>query len=180
MEALAEYIHRNVGSTGVYIGELEPELLNINDDADETAHLDLNNPEVIKFKFANADHRTLLTNKVLRETEGVTHDVFSEEFTTLNQEFEEQAGQDPVSNYKYVYVPEVVREPRMHYWIVPRLGSFMAVPLVYKSCLNIESFDKAVEDYVAYKEAVNAQDDEKRAFDAQQAAIAAEKAAANE
>lgn len=78
-----------MGSTGVYIGELEPELLPIKDDADETAHLDLNNPEVIKFKFANEDHRALLKNKVLRETEGVTHDVFSEEFTTANQEYEE-------------------------------------------------------------------------------------------
>lgn len=85
-----------------------------------------------------------------------------------------------MANYKYVYVPEVVREARMHYWIVPRLGSFMAVPLVYKSCLNIESFDKAVEDIVAYNEAVNAQEEEKRAFEAAQAALQAEKAAANE
>jgi hypothetical protein len=164
----------------VYIGELEPELLPIDDNADETAHLDLNNLEVIKFKFANEDHRVLLTNKVLRETEGVAHDVFSEEFTTANQEYEEQAGREPVADYKYVYVPEVVREPRMHYWIVPRLGSFMAVPLVYKSCLNIDSFDRAVDDILAYQEAVNTQEEEKRAFETQQATLQAEKVAANE
>ena len=30
-----------------------------------------------------------------------------------------------------VYVKEVVREPRIKFQHVPRLGSFMAVPLVY-------------------------------------------------
>jgi len=52
-----------------------------------------------------------------------------------------------VDSFKHIYVPEVIRNPKMHYWQVPRLGSFMAVPLVYKSCLNIESFDKTVEDF---------------------------------
>ena len=51
---------------------------------------------------------------------------------------------------------------------MPRLGSFMAIPLVYQSCLNISSFDKAVEDTKAYKEAVATQEEEKRQFEAQQ------------
>jgi len=41
----------------------------------------------------------------------------------------------------------------------------MAIPLVYKSCLNIASFDKAVIDFAAYREAVRIQDDEKRIFE---------------
>jgi len=48
-------------------------------------------------------------------------------------------------------VPEVVRQPKMHYWAVPRLGSFLAAPLVYKSCLNVDSFDKAVTDWQEYQ-----------------------------
>jgi hypothetical protein len=38
----------------------------------------------------------------------------------------------------------------MHYWKVPRLGAFMAVPLVYKSCLSEESFQKAYDDFNKY------------------------------
>lgn len=73
-----------MGSTGVYIGELEPMQLPIKDDANETAHMDLDNPEVIKFKFANEDHRALMEGKVLQPQEGVTHEVFNEEWTNFN------------------------------------------------------------------------------------------------
>jgi hypothetical protein len=34
LEDFAQYIHNNVGSTGVYIGELEPPRRKIKDDAD--------------------------------------------------------------------------------------------------------------------------------------------------
>lgn len=51
--AFAEFLHNNVGSTGVYIGQLEPPRKAIEEDADEEAHLDLNSPPIIKFKFAN-------------------------------------------------------------------------------------------------------------------------------
>ena len=44
LEGLAQYIHDNIGSTGVYIGQLEPPFLPIKEDADKAAHLDLNNP----------------------------------------------------------------------------------------------------------------------------------------
>jgi len=36
----------------------------------------------------------------------------------------------------HIYVPEVVREPKMHFYKVPRLGAFLAIPLEYKSCLS--------------------------------------------
>ena len=58
--------------------------------------------------------------------------------------------------FKHIYVPEVIREPKMHYWTVPRLGSYMAVPLVYKSCLSITAFDKSVTDYKVWQDAVKA------------------------
>ena len=35
----------------------------------------------------------------------------------------------------------------MHFKKVPRLGCFMAVPLVYNSCLFNEALEDAVEDY---------------------------------
>lgn len=54
----------------------------------------------------------------------------------------------------HVYVPEVVREPKMHFYRVPRLGAFLAVPLVYKSCLYPKSLDKSIVDYQNYKQSV--------------------------
>lgn len=180
LEGLANYLHKNIGATGVYIGQLQPPHLKIQDDADEQAHLDLENPEVIKFKFANSNHKDLMVNQILPSTSGISHDVFSEEVTTANQEFDQNPDRDALTAYKHVFVPEVVREPRMHYWQVPRLGSFMAVPLVYKSCLNITSFDKSVEEYKAYKEACNHVAEEKRLFEAQQEALRAEKIAIGE
>ena len=41
-------------------------------------------------------------------------------------------------------MPEVVTEPSMWFQTVPRLGSFMAVPIIYNSCLNDEALDAAI------------------------------------
>jgi hypothetical protein len=45
-----------------------------------------------------------------------------------------------------IVVSEVVREKRMHYFTVPRLGSFMAIRLEYDSCLTESAFDAGVAD----------------------------------
>jgi len=62
LEDFAQYIHNNMGSTGVYIGQLEPPRKAAEDDADEDAHLDREKPEIIKFKFANDDHKSLIVD----------------------------------------------------------------------------------------------------------------------
>jgi hypothetical protein len=48
---------------------------------------------------------------------------------------------------RHVIVDEVVREPRMHYYTVPMLGSFLAIKLEFESCLFEEAFDAAVVDF---------------------------------
>ena len=45
-------------------------------------------------------------------------------------------------------MPEVVREPKMHFKKVPKLGCFMAIPLVYNSCLFNDALEEAVENYM--------------------------------
>jgi hypothetical protein len=42
----------------------------------------------------------------------------------------------------------------MHFYRVPRLGSFMAVPLEYNSCLTEKALDQAIIDYNAFVKAV--------------------------
>lgn len=53
---------------------------------------------------------------------------------------------------KYFVVPEVVREPKMHFFKVPRLGSYMAVRLEYQTCLYEEAFDAGVNDMLRINE----------------------------
>lgn len=55
---------------------------------------------------------------------------------------------DILNNFRHIYVKEVVREPRMHYYKVPKLGSFMAVPMVYNSCLFEDALDNAVNEFI--------------------------------
>jgi len=50
--------------------------------------LDKVNPEVIKFKFANSDHKNLMTDKILQPGVGICHEVFKENMTTANQEID--------------------------------------------------------------------------------------------
>lgn len=66
MEELAAFIHENINATGVYIGKLEHPFKPIAEDADEKAHLDLHNPEIIKFKFSNIDHRVIVVGTNLK------------------------------------------------------------------------------------------------------------------
>ena len=68
-----------------------------------------------------------------------------------------------------IFVKEVVREPRMHFYKVPRLGCYMAIRLEYESCLFEESLDAAVIDYIDVKNRQKEQDDEKKSFIAKQA-----------
>jgi hypothetical protein len=64
-----------------------------------------------------------------------------------------------------VVVKEVVREKRMHYFRVPRLGSFMAVRLEYNSCLTEEAFDAGVADMQSVIQRQAEQDAEREEFD---------------
>lgn len=81
LEELSVYLHENTNATGVYIGKLEHPFKDIPDNADENAHLDKDSPEVIKFIFSNIDHRTKVVGTSLKPGQGITHNVFTEDFT---------------------------------------------------------------------------------------------------
>jgi len=68
----------------VYIGQLEPPVVPISDDAEEKDHLDMSKPEVIKFKFANTDHKELVKDTCLPPGTGICHEAFAEKMTTYN------------------------------------------------------------------------------------------------
>jgi hypothetical protein len=139
-------LHENTGATGVYIGELEHPFRRIQEDAEEHEHLDTMKDQVLKFKWAKGDHADAVIGTDLPPTQGIAHDALTDELTTANQNLDSVSG-DLTNYYKHIYVKEVVREPKMHFWKVPRLGAFMAIPLVYKSCLNETHFQQAHDDF---------------------------------
>ena len=65
---------------------------------------------------------------------------------------------------KHIYVKEVVREPRMHFFKVPKLGAYLAIRLEYQSCLFEEALDAAVVDYIELKQREKEQEEEKKLY----------------
>ena len=100
----------------------------------------------------------MLVDKTMTNDQGLVFDVFkdpeveAEEEAPVEEQAEEGEGsQKPEKEKKEVLphrivVKEVVREKRMHYFDVPRLGSFMAIRLEYDSCLTESAFDAGVAD----------------------------------
>lgn len=75
----------------------------------------------------------------------------------------------------HVYVPEVVREPRMHFYRVPRLGAFLAVPLEYNSSLSQRALDQSIVDYQQYVKNVEELEKAKKEWDDESEKIREEK-----
>ena len=98
-----------------------------------------------------------MEGRILKPGQGVTHDVFNApDLTPRNPAAEEGEGDDAekkaaivphtprdtlVDEHYHVYVNDVVREGKMHFYRVPRLGSYMAIPLEYYSCLSQKALD---------------------------------------
>jgi hypothetical protein len=76
----------------------------------------------------------------------------------------EKPAVDILTDFKHVYVKEVVREPKMHFQKVPRLGAYMAVPLVYNNCLSDKALDTAVEDFQEIARKTEEQNKEKEVY----------------
>lgn len=177
LEELTNYLKNNTNATGVYIGKLVYPLKRIEEDAGENDHEDTEAPKVIRYLYATDDHKFML-NRVLPPDRGVTHDVFkdspaAEEPEQQQDENAEDGGepkpvqeQDILKTFKHVYVPEVVRQknPEMLYHKVPRLGCYMAVPLVYNSCLFDDSLEQAVADLIDVTQRREAQSKEQTEY----------------
>ena len=156
LDELATFLKEFTGATGVYIGRLVKPRIDITDDDDDKAHIDEENPKVIWYIHATEEH-SFMKGSILKSDQGISHDAFREtdveEDAPADEELEEGTEPKPkdndiLTNFRHIYVPEVVREPRMHFYKVPRLGSYMAIPLIFQSCLFEKALDNAVNDYL--------------------------------
>ena len=96
----------------------------IQEDDNDQAHLEEEPVEVIKFKHATPSHEKIMINAVLNPEQGICHELFTEaEDGEAAEDPEEGEGEEEVKKEKdildtekYKYVPEVVTEPKIHYW----------------------------------------------------------------
>ena len=108
-----------------------------------------------------------MVDKILLQEQGITYDLFKEDAAEEQPAEDEEAAEEEEGGQpkkkvvveklpKHIIVDECVREPRMHYYDVPKLGSYIAIKMEYDSSLFEAAFDEAVVDFAA-KEAERAE-----------------------
>lgn len=114
-----------------------------------------------------------MVDQVLKQEQGLTFDVFRDEEEVASEvppadegEEAEQVTEKEIKEVfpKSVFVREVVREPRMYFYKVPKLGSYLAIRLEYESCLFEGALDAAVADYFDVRQQLKVQNEEKKEY----------------
>ena len=126
----------------------------IKDADDDSAHIDEASEKIVQFTHADEEHK-FLVDETLSKDKGLTFDVFKDQFDEEGKLIEQ-------AELNHVLVKEVVREPRIHFYKVPRLGSYLAVRLEYNSCLSVEAYNDGVKDALKVREDRAAQEEAKR------------------
>jgi hypothetical protein len=171
LHGLVDMLKEATSATAVYIGKLARPFKPVNDGSTEDDHLNPDADPLIRFVHANKEH-SFLVDKTLRADQGLTFEVFKnleevKEEEAPVEEVEEGSEEKPKVQKepeeilpRSIYVKEVVREPKMHFFRVPRLGSYLAVRLEYQSCLSEEAFDAGLADYLSLRQREAARQEE--------------------
>ena len=169
LQEFTHYLKEFTGATGVYIGRLIKPNKQIQEGDDDKAHENPEANEIIRYIYATQDHEFMI-NKTLSQEQGLTHDVFKPEVQKedegITSDIEDHKPKEPLNiSPKHLFISEVVRENRVHYFKVPKLGSYLAVELKYNSCLTEEAFEKAYEDFLEWETKREAQNKKKQEED---------------
>ena len=116
---------------------------------------------MIHFSHANKEQE-FLVDKVLAKGSGLTFDVFNDKVDEDGKVVEQE-------DLPHVLVKEVVREPRIHFFKVPKLGSYLAIRLEYDSCLFVDAYNDGIRDALSCKERLKEQEEQKREHDEKEA-----------
>lgn len=126
------------------------------EDEDSNAHLQTGQPKVINYIGSSKSHASLMRGKTLEVEKGLTAAAFNLSLDDEEPQAEPQAGEEGGADVppgglvkekkeKFVYVPNVVKNESIHYFRLPKLGSYIAVPLQYNSYLKETIFDAALD-----------------------------------
>lgn len=124
-----------------------------------------------------------MIGKILNPEQGVCHDLFKPQEDVDAPEDPEDGAEvtpkvdDILTTYKHEFidVKSLVTNNRLHFWKVPRLGCFMAVPLVYNSCLSENALDTAIANWGEVSKEIEQQDKDRAEYEETMAAEKEEK-----
>lgn len=161
LDEVIEYLKNETQSAASYIGKLEKVKKPITLLDNERAHIDEDAPLVLRYISASKNSQSMI-GKILTEQEGeATYSVWKEEEPP--EDAEESPEKDlKKDKIKTISVEDVVTDPRIKFFDVPKLGAYFAVPLTYKSCLLESSFDSGLEDTIECRKLRAAQEEEKQ------------------
>jgi hypothetical protein len=127
----------------------------IDDESDDKAHIDEEAQEQIEIIHSSPKEFDFLVGQTIKPDEGVTHKLYKEgddnegEGDDPPEEGEGEETKEPKSDDpKHIFIQEVVREPKIKYFKVPRLGSYLSIKLSYQSCQSEEAIEAAIADKV--------------------------------
>ena len=86
------------------------------------------------------------------EGEGDEEEEKPEEEMTPEELEAKRAKEAEKARPKHLFIPEVVWDPKINFFDVPKLGSYLAVELKYQSCQFEDAFDKAYREHLSCKE----------------------------
>ena len=143
LQDMVNYLQEYTNSTSVFVAKLVPQINEIEEDDDDSAHIIKNAPLHLDIYHVSPKECNFVLRKTVQENEGVVHDIFRDveepPKDNINQvqnegEGETEANQEPEEpKPQHVIIKEVVREPRIKYFKVPRLGSLLCIRLNYES-----------------------------------------------
>jgi hypothetical protein len=176
LEDLSNYLQEYTSSTSVYVAKLVEEKNPIDLDDDDTAHIIEDAKCHLDIYHASPKGFEFLLRKQIKSSEGVVHEIFIDkeephvEPQEVQVEGEGETEPAPVEEVKpqYVSVDEIVRESKLKFFKVPRLGSLLCVRLKYDSCLSELSLDEAVQDVYDVESRQKQQDTEKQLWEDQE------------
>ena len=176
-------------ATGCYIGIYDLKRRKVEEDDDETGHIDPSNSKVLRYIGWNNDHN-FLDGEYLEQNQGVTFDLIFPQQKNQPQEGENpQANQEktninPITDKKdetseepalqTILIEDVVNESRMKFFREPRLGCYLALDLTYKTSLNYNSLLSAIKCTKEYEQAKSEQEKRKKEWSDHQEEIKAQ------
>lgn len=145
---LPDYLEKEKGLSGCYVGLLGHQTkIATDNDEDENAHIDMEAPKVVAYVGASDSNSKLMVGQILPPEKGVSLDVFKQD------EPPEGGDEEPpkeTAKQKYIYISNVLKEEKVHYFRIPKLGSYAAFAMVVKSFLYEEALDRGCEEQKKY------------------------------
>jgi hypothetical protein len=166
---LVDHLAEFTGASACYVGKVDKPIkgikLGLKDDENDQAHHIAGSKPQIQFLYANDSSSEIMKEKILQQDEGVTFKLFIDEQTNATNPciFDSVDGLP-----KHILIDEVVRNKDMHFYKVPKLGSYLAIKLEYNTCLFEEAYDSAVENYMLVNDQIREQETQKQEWEAEQ------------